>query len=57
MVAENTKPRTKKTTVEKVTNTPNKDYNNIGARLSKLSGLLNKKEYQNPKYKTQKMVQ
>ena len=43
MVAENTKPRTKKTSVEKVTNTPNKDYNNIGARLSKLSGLLNKK--------------
>ena len=43
MVAENIKPRTKKTTVENVTNTPNKDYNNIGARLSKLSGLLNKK--------------
>ena len=43
MVAENTKTRTKKTTIEKVTNTPNKDYNNIGARLSKISGLLNKK--------------
>ena len=43
MVAENTKTKAKKTSVAKVTNNTKKDYNNIGARLGRISDLLNKK--------------